>query len=378
MTDNRLKEMIDRADNTPPGKVKMELLELAINEADSLGDAATGYKLRMDLIQTGVFHGYADRAIPAFAWCTKYVDSNPRKINIHDFLWKYKWIVGNITSFPQISKAKVLEMVDDFHRRIETVGYSPRPAHYMRWRALRSMNDYDGAAIEMHKWRPAVKDGLQDCSACETNSEVDLLAKTFQDEIALECAKPILTGQLKCSSVPHSTLGNVIRPLIRLNRIEEARKYAERGYRLTSNNEAHLSTIAEFLLFAVHQNQTIRALRIFTRHANWGLCTGEPSSRFDFASAAAAFLEKLAKGKFSNQPDRSEDDALPRKSRSYKSLVLSKSHPCYRPDEKYDVAELAEWYGKEAEDTARRFDQRNGNQGASQRLKEAFDLSGAG
>ena len=375
MSGNRLQELIGQASKTPPGKVKIDLLEMAINEADSLGDAANGYKLRFDLIQTGIFHGFADRAIAAFAWCTRYVDSNPDKINLQDFLWRYKWIVGNITSYPQISKSKVLQMVDDMGRRIDAIGYSPRPTHYMRWRVLKEMNDFDRAAVELQKWRTALKDGLQDCSACETSNEVDLLVRTRQYDEALECAKPILLGLLKCSSVPHSTLGYVIRPLLIMNRVEEARKHAERGYRLTSSNEAHLSTVSEFLLCAVHQNQTVRALRMFTKHADWGLNADSPGTRFDFSSAAAAFLEKLAQGGFSSTPNLDGEGSSPRKTRQYKSLVLSRSHPLFQADQKYDVPTLAAWYRHDAEELAKQFDQRNGNNGYSKRLKETFALA---
>lgn len=376
MNSNRLQELIDAASEIPPSRLKIEMLESAINEADALGETSLGYSLRMQLIECAIFHGYGDRAITAFAWCLKYADQNEDEVSPEDYLWKYKWVLSLLPRLPQISKAKILQMVEDMGRRVEAAGFSPRPTYYVRWNALVEMGDFESATAEMEKWRPEPKDGLQDCMACETNSEVEFLAHSHQDEKALECAKPILAGRLKCAEVPHATLGKIIRPLLRLGRVEDAVKFGEKGYRLAAKNEEYLPEVSEYLLLATHTNQAVRAMRIFTKHASWALTGGIPSRRFHFSAAASAFLEKLASGKFAGQAETAPAKMSPHKSQGYKGLALPKSHPCYQVEQPYDPAMLAEWYRKNTEELAGQFDERNGNRYFSQRLEETYQLAG--
>ncbi len=375
MSQNRLEELINEASTFPPGLQKIQAFERAIAEAEVVGEPDVAFKLRSDLINSAVFNGQGDRAIVAFASYLKHADQNWTTINPRDVLWKYKWILNALPGLPQIPKAKILDMISDLSRRVEAAGYSQRPVFYNRWHTHLEMGDFEAAGAEMQKWRSAVKDGLQDCEACETNGEVSFLAETFNNEKALEIARPILEGRLSCTSIPQSTLGNVIRPLMRLGRIDEAVKVAERGYRLTSKNELFLNKLSEFLLVATHTNALIRAKRIFSKHAIWALKTGFHSRRLRFNAAASAFLKKLAYDKL-NDTSNEASGVKKRKATSSVRLQLPSEHPLYQPDAKYDISVLANWYQNEAEKLAELFDQRNGNHYVTQCLKETYELAG--
>lgn len=377
MTNDRLSELLKAMRQVPLGRTRTELLELAINETDVLGEAAMGYRLRMDLIHSAVFHGLGERAISAFAWCLKYSDENPGKVNLHDCLWKYKWILGVLPRLPQISKAKLLEMVDDMGRRVDAAGYSQRPVYHSRWKLYFEMGDFDAAATEMEKWRRSRIDSLKDCPACELDSEVDFQCRIHQDEKSLELAQPILAGRLRCSSVPHATLGIVVRPLIRLRRFDEANKYSVRGYRMTSQNEVYLHEIAEHLLMATRANQRVRAMRMFTRHASWSLVTGMASRRYYFDSVAAAFLEKLGTGKLvRSTSDDEQEPVVPKKSRAAPQIRLPVDHPLYQENDTCDALEAARWYRSEADELASQFDRRNGNEMHAKVILQTRELAG--
>ena len=375
MSQNRLEELINKTSSFPPGLQKIEALERAIAEAEVLGEPDVAFKLQSDLIESAVFNGQGDRAIVSFASYLKNADQNWATINHHDLLWKYKWILNALPALPQIPKAKILDMVSDMSRRVEAAGYSQRPVFYIRWRVLAEMGDFEAAAADIQRWRSEVKDGLHDCEACETNAEVNFSAETFNNEQALEIARPILEGKLTCTAIPQNTLGNIIRPLMRLGRIDEAVKVAERGYRLTSKNEVYLNQVSECLLVATHTNALVRAKRIFSKHAIWALKTGFHSRRLRFNSVASAFLKKLSQGKL-NDTSSETSDVKKRKAASSVRLQLPSEHPLYQPDARYDISVLANWYQIEAEKLAQQFDQRNGNRYASQCLKETYELAG--
>ena len=375
MSQNRLEELINEASSFPPGLQKIEAFERAIAEAEVLGEPDVAFKLRSDLIQSAVFNGQGDRAIVAFAAHVKHADQNRATIDPRDLLGKYKWILNPMVELPQIPKAKILDMISDMSRRVEAAGYSQRAVFYKRWQMLTEMGDFDAAAVDMLKWQSATKDGLKDCEACETNSEVYFWAATQNNEKALEIARPILEGKLTCALIPQNTLGNVIRPLMRQGRIDDAVKFAEKGYRLTSKNEEHLCEVSEFLLVAIHTNALVRAKRIFSKHAIWALKTGCHSPRLRFNSVASAFLKKLDQGKL-RETSSEGSETKKRKATSSVRLQLPSEHPLYRPDAKYDISELAAWYQNEAQNLAQQFDQRNGNRYASQCLKETYKLAG--
>ncbi len=375
MNHSRLEELISEASSFPPGLQKIEAFERAIAEAEAHGELDVAFRLRSDLIESAVFNGQGDRAIVAFAAYLKHADQNRATLNPRDLLWKYKWILNPMVELPQIPKAQILEMISDMGRRVEAAGYSQRPVFYKRWQMLTEMGDFEAAAVEMLKWRPALKDGLKDCEACETNFEVYFWAETRQNEKALEIARPILEGKLACAEVPQNTLANIIRPLMRLGRIDDAVKFAEKGYRLTSKNEEHLCEVSEFLLLATHTNALVRAKRIFSKHAIWALKTGCHFRRMRFNAVASAFLKKLAQGKMRDvSSDASETKN--RKATSSVRLQLPSEHPLYRPDAKYDISELFAWYQNEAQKLTQQFDQRNGNRHATQSLKETHELAG--
>jgi len=376
MSRERLEHYLEAIDESPPGRDRNGLLELAINEADTLGDAECGFDLRMQLIETCFFDGTSDRGIAAFAWCLKHCDRNPRPNLTYTILWRYKWVLIALQWLPQISIAKILEMIDDMGERATKAGYGPRPVHYLRWNTLTEAGDFEAAAKEMKLWRSAKKDGLQDCAACEMNSEVEYLSRRQFDEQTLECAEPILRGRFSCAEVPELTLGHLIRPLMRLGRFEEAEKHAVRGYRMVTKNEDYILPISQYLLLATATNEWSRAVRIFTRHAEWSLITGMIGRRFYFNAAAAAFLEKLANEKRVPVEMIDAADDAPKKRRSHRRLRLTANHPCYRPDDRYDIGQLAEWYRHEAHQLAAQFNQRNGNTHYSEWIEETRQLAG--
>jgi len=374
MNYDRVFEMIEQAYEAPYGPVRTNLFEQAVSEAEQMGDEKLAYDLRIQLIESAFFHGLGDRALVSFVSCLRYADENPEDVSQHELLWRYKWIVGVLPRLPQISRSKILEMVNDLGRRASVQGYSPRPVHYVRWKQLLAMGDLETASTEVELWRKGAKDELQDCPACEADSEVEYLAACHRDQQALAVAKPILSGKVTCAEVPHLTLGILVRPLIRLGRMDDCQKISNKGYKLTYDNNEFISAVSEHLLFATRTNQIVKALRMFTRHAAWAVDTGLPLRRFQFDSIASAFLEKLAR---KGVPKKSETDESreTRKRMAPAKLVLPSNHPCYRDDDQYDPRELAKWYRNEAESLADQFNKRNGNDYFTRWLEETHDLA---
>jgi hypothetical protein len=178
------------------------------------------------------------------------------------------------------------------------------------------------------------------------------------DETALEAARPILQGGMRCATVPHGTLGLVLLPLVRLGRAAEAVPLHQRGYRLISRNPKFLTEAGEHLTFLALTDNLPQAIRLLERHLSWALATADLRARFEFYNAVRFLLERLV---------AADKESV--------RLRLPHEFPAWREDGRYDVAELRAWFNLAAAELAARFDERNGNTAFTRELREMRRLN---
>ena len=343
MSQDRFEQLMMQSYQAQKGPVQVALMEEAVREADTLNDVERAFEARMELVQAATFSGQQEKALVAFSWCLGQADRDPDRFDEGQLLWQYKWVLEHLPAFPQISRAQIERMQDDFHARLLRQGSGLRAAHYMRWSMLAEMGCFDEALRHFELWRASPYDWLADCRACERNKQVRLLIRLHRNEEALADAGPILAGKLRCAEIPHLTLGHIMVPLLRLGRREEAREHHAKGYRLVSKNPEFLWIVARHLMFLVADDDLAKGVKLLERHLPWALTTMSLDRRFLFYVASSLLLEKLAA------------TGKPRK------LRLPRELPSYREDDLYAPAELAGWFREEARVLAARFNDRNGN-----------------
>lgn len=343
MSQSRFDDLMGEAYELDYGPMRSAILEEAIRVADALPDLDLGYEARKQFITSTVFSGEHDRALVAFTWCLAQSDADPERFPESMILWEYKWILGCITDFPQVSRQQIVRMLDDLETRLDRMGYSQKTAWHLRWDVLRLMGRMEEARPIVQKWKVAPQGWPADCEACERNSYVKWLAANGKNSQAIEHAAPILKGRMACSHVPHITLAHLLRPMVKLGRDEQAQESHRKGYRLVSKDPALLDCIPHHLNYLTRLDEFARALKIFEKHLPWAIETRLLGERFHFYCAAQALFEKLAS-----------------QTKRRRKLRLPSKLPCFREDNSYLPAELAEWFRAEALDLARRFDERNG------------------
>lgn len=354
----RITELIDQAEELEYGPAKVALLDEAVREADASGDVDAGFYARLELITAATFSGAKEKAMVAFSWCLGQVDANPEQFDEEDLMWQYKWVVEELVSFPQISRRQIEEMLADMQRRYARLGISLRPVHYLRWTNSMRMGDLDLAMTEAEKWYAAPRDHFADCTACERNKHAELAIRLGKNEEAMELTRSILAGKLKCESIPHATYALVLKPLLRLGRIDEARVYHEKGYRMVAKDRGYLEEIAAHLFFMVRTHQWTRAVELLETHLPLYLQTANVDAVCRFYVAAASLLGILA-----------QDDNAPRHFRIPQEL------PCYQLDDLYAPADLANWFDRQAAELIGRFNARNGNDYYGRQLDEYRQLA---
>ncbi|MDQ1610896.1 MAG: hypothetical protein QOG00_827 [Pyrinomonadaceae bacterium] len=356
-TPEQVRDLFIQAYYLPDGDTKIALLEEAVRLADICGDFKLRYDAREHLIEAATFGGAPEKALVAYSWSLAQYDARPEEVNEWDVLWKYKWILDTIANFPQISKAQILEMLDDMAARYKRAGYSLRSNYLMRNRLYQFWDEAE-AARYFHKGHETPRDILSDCAACERSDEVSFAIREGDDARAVELAEPIIRGRMRCSSIPKSTFANLLLPLVRLGRLEEAVSLHFQGYRLVARAaKGSVSTASEHLEFLVVTENFDRAVGIFEKHLADAAPLADAASKFDYYLASWFLLAQL---------DERGVETL--------RLRLPHTFPAYEERGTYETATLAARFLAECESLAALFDARNESDSYTRSIRKTAAL----
>jgi tetratricopeptide (TPR) repeat protein len=332
-----LRESLDLED----GDAQIALREEAVRLADLGGDLKLQYFAREVFVRACIFGGATEKGLVAFAWLLAQFDNHPGRFDQWAILWKYKWINGVICDFPQISKQRIYEMLDDLEQRALKAGYGLRAVTNQRYRAEKFWDNREQAIEYFRELEELPPDSLSNCVLCESDERVSFAIYSGDDKRALEIALPILNGGEKCGSVPHRTYANVLLPLIRLGRHDEALRYHLKSYSLIANNKAFLDKVADHAICLALTENLKQAMALVEAHYVWTETNRDLYSHFRFFRAAWLVCELLAR------------------QNTWIDLNMVGSFPLYSGDSLYQCSELAAWFKQKAEGIAKRFDERN-------------------
>ena len=346
-------DLLDRAYDMDDSPAKVAVLEEALRELDAGGDMETAYDTRMDIVEAATFCGLYDNALVAFTWCLAAYDRDPETYDVHDLLWRYKWIAGQLPGFVEVSRAQIAQMQDDMQRRYEQLGFGLRPVEMQRCENAMIMGDVAEAQRAHGRWRELPRDELADCTACEADQHMDYLIFASQDEQAITEFEKLIDSGLGGTSVPQRSYGKILRSYMTLHREEDADRICETGYRLSSTNRMFLWQLSEFLLYHVRQRDFAAAQRLLEKHVSWALTTADAQVRLQFYRAAACMFELLA-----NQGPTCK-------------LRLPSEFPQYQSAGIYQTGDLYDWFTQQADEITAKFNERNGNPYYTQLMQES-------
>lgn len=287
-------DLMEQADDLPDGSpARLELLEQSVRLADSLGDIEAGWSARNQLIEAATMGGYPEKTLVAFAWMLAQFDASKDQYgwDEDDLLWKYKWVINSLWNFPSVTRTQIEAAFDDFAARLERSGYGPRTLYYFRWIYEFARGDTQVAETWRNQWSRTKRDGISDCSACEASFVVDYLRS--DPTAALEAAKPILNGRLRCAEVPHTTLAAILEPMLKIGQLTEAVSTHLRGYKMIRDNQEFLIAAGQHMAFLAYTHNLPKALELFERHLPWALATADMNRRYSFYGNALALLRRL-------------------------------------------------------------------------------------
>jgi len=187
---------------------------------------------------------------------------------------------------------QVESLLEDLRRRYREYGVSDRTYWYYRFRLSMYMGRLEEAGEYVKEFRKLKRDEMSDCSACELDEQVHYLVLLGKDEEALKKAKPIIEGRQRCAEVPHATLPQLLVPLQRLGRTEEAEEMQRKSYSLIRQNVKFIQQFGEHIGYLSIVDPQ-RALPILERHLPQAETHEDPLNRMMFYWNTAALLNKL-------------------------------------------------------------------------------------
>lgn len=355
-TPEQVRTLISQSHLLEEGDSKIMLLEEAVRLADICGDFTLRHSARTLLINAATFGGAPEKALVAYSWClAQYDGGREQEMDEWMLLWMYKWIMSNITSFPQIGKAQIEEMLDDMAARYERAGYSLRPNYMLRNRIYKF---WDEAKAEefFRKAQETYRDSASDCAACELDDAVSFALRQKDDAEAARLAVPIIEGRLRCGSIPKITFANLLLPLLRLGRLDEALSLHLQGYRLVARaGRGYVSSVAAHIAFLAVTGNSDRAVRIFEKHLADASTLADLASKFDYYVAAWFLLDEL-------------------RERETLKLRLPRPLEIYDESGTYQTSRLAGWFLRQSQTLAARFDARNESDYYTSRIRETAAL----
>jgi tetratricopeptide (TPR) repeat protein len=306
----------------------------------------------MNAISDFHHHGEYARAFLAFSSCLSTFDRHPELVRSHDeqsLLWRFKWIVWQLSQFSAVPLDRALAVLDDMERRYKAGSHSLHAVYQHRALVATHLGDLDKAGHWFDEMSTARRDGLSDCGACVPTSQVEYLTARGEFEEAVRLGSPYTRGG--CSEQPQQMLSQLLLPYLRTGRTGEAVEAHKSAYALIRDNRHYLELVGLHLQFCGLTGNQEHGLRIVERHLPWLERPASTYAEMEFASAAALVLHRLRESGQGDEPVRRRTEKGDRRSTT-------------------TVTETYEELAARARVLAAQFDQRNGNAHQSTRVEE--------
>ncbi len=354
-----VEQLLGRAALEDYSSLKTRLCQEAVQLADAAGDEELADRARHDLVSAATFNEEHEIAMVHFAWrLARYDRISPDSFD-YSLMWSYKWIMDNAADFPEIPRSRVEEMLADFTRRLSKFNCARTIAkRHLVW--YKHLKDETRMREWLDKWHGSRRDVLSDCTACDANFDVGLLVSDDKHEEAIKLAHRMIAQKMKCAVVPSSTHAKILVPLLRLERYEEAFASHRAGMRaIRGHNDPHRLARYHIEFLGLTHNWT-RGLRLIERFLHQHLALANSSTRFEILSATKLFLQLWLT-----------------EAQTRKKLRIGPIDNFIKRDAKglVDGQLLMQWCAQEAELIAQRFDERNGSDTYTGRLKWMEELA---
>lgn len=341
----------DNKSLTPKDRIRM--LKQAATIADENDDIEWAYDIRLQLIRDCFFLASDSELVTEFSSILNAYEAHPDWFDENDFLWQYKWILGDMYNNPQVSLEQIEAIMEDFKTRLLRNGYSLRPYYDRLYDEALIGGNFDKAKEYLDLRNASPDDAMGSCAACTLDNELDYYLMTGNFDEAYNRAHPLLSNQLSCTHVPARTFCAMAYYADKAGQSQRAAKLIDCAetemIRLIDEiKDENLIVPAGMMICYWLGTDQKKAWHYFEKTLPWFL-EGDAYSRYEFARLMREGLGKIEQS-------------------SVVTLILPEEIEFYDPSHTYTWNALNEYFTQEAFTQAGAFDKRNGSTVFTDRL----------
>ncbi|MDR1711137.1 MAG: hypothetical protein LBR58_04690 [Propionibacteriaceae bacterium] len=361
-----IEELIEAARRMPDGPAAIAKARRAVEIAQELEDERLEYRARMFLTNEAEMGGESELSLSSFSWCLSKHDSDPErfpiKVEHHSLLWYYKWMPNTLASSPVFSRQQITTMLDDMEARYQRAGAGMGGVLAARYRVAGNLGDWDLAQELYEQVLATERDQYSDCEACTKALFIFMFLALGDEPRALALLDETMQGRYWCANQPSGMLAETLLAKLRAGRLGEAKADHTRSYRDIRSNPARAGTLACNLAFCAVTGNAARGLALLERHLGWlGYDPLDVEGQRSLLTDAAVVLEAVVADGHGGELVRGADKA------EFTQFFGEHDGP-------WRAADLLPVVWAAAEQRARAFDERNGNDYVSSCVAQRKEL----
>lgn len=342
--DAAIDDILTECEGLPDTPFKVGLLEEAARIADAEQDVERGYEVRVVLIETALEASLPDRMTVAFSWCLAQADRDPASIDVEQILWQYRWVIHELTQFPQVPRAQIEEAIVDMTRRYRRVGSTLRGVHMLRMNTYLAMNDFKKAKAAYRSFKKCRRDIWSDDPETEKSFAFSLLCNTGTDKEIIAAQPKIMGGKKTDPDNYAHDATSLLFPLLNLGRVADALRIQKACYRDAAKSPREFALLGTHLHFFARLEMFSAAVKVFEKSVRHSLETKLLADRAEYHADVLVLMERLRRAGHNR----------------YK-MKLPTEFPVSPQDGMHDLRAMVEWIRDDLARLGSLFDARNGN-----------------
>lgn len=338
-----------RVRELPFGSARNEVAASLVREITSEGPQEAQAFALFALTESYAFSEEVEKAYLPFTQSVRLWDTHPELFDEHDvhsLFWSFKWMVGNLMSFPSVSAEQITSTLDDMRRRYRLAGNGLSAVNHLAFQWHHMLGDA-GLPAAYDRWVTTERDDFSQCPACEPGDRTAYLFEVGRYEEGIRLLESAEEARASCRSEPADRLSQLQLAYLEVGDAAGAARAHRRGLRtLGSSGELAGAHGRHVQLLARSQN-TEAAHRVLAAASGLLTRAETPADRLAFLCAAGTGVSVLRR----REPSRP---------------VAFTGVPATT------VAELDDWMHTEALALASAFDARGGTSASTDRVLRAW------
>ncbi|MFW0118912.1 hypothetical protein ACN08Y_03165 [Rothia sp. P5764] len=272
----------------PYGSARTAAAEYIARTLENEGPEQVLPQALLTLVEAYVFGQPTPASFAVFSKLLRLWDSHPEYFDDETakaLFWQFKWVTGDLTAYPQISKEQARQLLDEMRKRYRLAGLGDSAADRAEHMWAAHIGDDEAAQTWQARWLSHGEDEM-DCGSCRHGSNLrdHMAAGEFEQAVALGAPTEDL-----CNREPASSHRQLALALLHLGRGEEAGRELLRAQANSQHYDPD-DVGVEFEILARGQ-QLERAFALLKKHGKRALALGgDPGDNRNFLRYLVAGL----------------------------------------------------------------------------------------